>query len=376
MKWKIPLFKIYWSDEDIEEITKVIKRGTYWSSGPEIAEFEQKIAHFVNCEFALSFNSGTTALYTLLKSCNLKNTEVILPSFTFIATANTVLLAEAKPVFAEIEQESFGLNAANVQEKITKKTRAIIPVHIAGQPIKEIKAIKEIAEDNDLLLLEDAAQALGSYLNMDKVGNFGHGAMFSLCQNKIITTGEGGIVVTNDRDLYEKMKLIRSHGRVDDMKSDYFSNIHDSNYIQLGSNYRLSTIQAALGISQLNQYTKIVELRRKHAQFLTQNLKKIDYLIPPTEIPNAFHIYQLYIVLLDNKKTRDQLQRHLSNKAIMTKIYFKPIHLKSYYKANHNFSEGELPITEDISNRVLALPIYPMMTKMDLNYIIDSINEF
>jgi len=248
MNWKIPLFKTYWEEDDIESIAKVIRRGAYWAIGPEINKFEEEIANFVGVKYALVFNSGTSALHSVLLAHGITSGEVIVPSFTFIATPNSVLLSGAKPIFAEIESETYGLDIEDVKKRINKKTRAVIPIHYGGLACKDIKAIKEITEDYNILLIEDAAESLGSKIDGEMVGTFGQSAMFSFCQNKIITTGEGGVIVTNSRDMYEKMKLIRSHGREEKKSDDYFSTTKNMDYIQIGHNFRMSTMSAALGL--------------------------------------------------------------------------------------------------------------------------------
>jgi perosamine synthetase len=241
MKWKIPLFKSYWEDDDIGSITDVIRRGTYWATGPEVEKFEHDIRNFIGTKYALSFNSGTSALHAALLAHEITSGDVIVPSFTFIATANAVVLAGAKPVFAEIEAESYGLDLEDVKQKITKKTKAIIPVHYGGGACKEIQALREIATDNNLLLIEDAAESIGSKFFSKMVGTFGNSAMFSFCQNKVITSGEGGAIVTDSRDVHEKLKLIRSHGRLEN-QNDYFTTTNEFDYVQVGYNFRMSSI--------------------------------------------------------------------------------------------------------------------------------------
>jgi perosamine synthetase len=190
MKWKIPLFRSYWEEDDVESVTKVIRRGTHWAAGPEIEQLERGIADFVGSKYALSFNSGTSALHAdlLVHNAlhadllvhNVTKGEVIVPSFTFIATANAVVLAGARPIFAEIEDQSYGLDPEDVKERITNKTKAIIPVHYGGGPCKEIRALREIADDHNLLLIEDAAESLGSKIDDEMVGTFGHSSMFNV----------------------------------------------------------------------------------------------------------------------------------------------------------------------------------------------------
>ena len=375
MNWKIPLFKTYSDQEDVEAVTRIIKRGTYWAVGPEIEEFERKIADFVGVKYTLSFNSGTSALHTLLLAHDIKNKEVIVPSFTFIATPNAVLLAGGIPVFAESESETFGLCAEDVKKRINEKTKAIILIHYGGLPGKDTEKLKKIADENNILLIEDAAESLGSIINNKKVGSLGHSAIFSFCQNKILATGEGGLITTDSEEIYKKAKLIRSHGRVEN-NGDYFSSVEDNDYVQIGYNFRMPTMIAALGLSQFNKINKVIELRRNHTFYLNKELSKILGIRIPSEIKGHFRVYQMYTIQLDNEKIRNNLQEHLTNKGIMTKVYFNPIHLKTLYKERYNYNKGELPLTEELSKRVLTLPLYPDLNKEQLDYIIESINEF
>ena len=374
MNWKIPLFKLYWDEEDVESVAKVIRRGSYWATGPEIEQLEKDIAKFVGTKYASSFNSGTSALHADLLAHNITKGEVIVPSFTFISTANSVVLAGAKPIFAEIEEESYGLDLEDVKEKITIKTRAIMPVHYAGAPCKSIKALREIADDHNLLLIEDAAESLGSKINSELVGTFGHSAMFSFCQNKIITAGEGGIIVTDAKDTYQKLKLIRSHGRVEQAVG-YFSTTKDLDYIQVGYNYRMSTISAALALSQLKKINKIIKMRREKANYYHKKLSKFRDIKIPADLKNHYNIYQMYTIQLKDNKSREKLQKYLEKAGIMTKVYFEPVHLKTFYREKFNCKEGDLPKTEKISKKVLTLPLYPTLTAEDIDCIADNIEN-
>ncbi|MHA1364786.1 MAG: DegT/DnrJ/EryC1/StrS family aminotransferase [Candidatus Heimdallarchaeota archaeon] len=375
MEWKIPMFKIHWEEEDIQSVEAVIRRGTYWATGPEITQFEEKLADFVDRKYALTFNSGTSALHAILQAYDIKSSEVIVPSFTFIATANAVLLAGGKPIFAEVEEDSFGLDANDVNERITKKTKAIIPMHYGGQPCKEIKELMNISNDNSILLIEDAAQSFGSYIDKYNVGNFGDSAMFSLCQNKIITTGEGGFITTDNETLYEKLKLIRSHGRLEKRGFDYFSNTEDNEYIEIGYNFRMATMLAALGLSQLRNISEVIDMRRKNAKYLNDNLKDLSNIQVPIAYNDAFHIYQMYTIKLQSNELRESLHKHLTKKGIMSKVYFKPIHLKEFYSSKYGYKIGDLPKTEELAGKILTLPMYPDLLKDDLDYMIQSIRE-
>ena len=374
MTWKIPLFKVYWDESDVQAVTDVITRGTYWATGPEIKEFEEKIARYIGRKYAVAFNSGTSALHAILLAYGIgQGDEVIVPSFTFISTANAPLFVGAKPVFAEIEDRTYSLDPEDVKERITSKTKAIMPIHYGGSPCMHIKELKEIAEDNDLLLIEDAAESLGAKIRDKNVGSFGDAAMFSFCQNKVITTGEGGVIVTDSKEIYEKLKLICSHGRLE--TGNYFTSSGQIDYIALGYNFRMPTMIAALGISQMKKLDKVVEMRRKNAEYYTKNLERIDGIEPPIPPDDFFHVYQMYTIQVENG-LRDELKGYLLAKGISSKIFFDPVHLTKFYRQSFGFKKGDLPLTEEISKRVLTLPIYPTLKKKEMDYVITKIKRF
>jgi len=375
MKWKIPLFKIYSDENDIKAVSEIIKRGSYWATGPEIKKLEDKISNYLNMRYCLSFSSGTSALHANLIAYKINSGEVIIPSFTFIATANSVLLAGGKPVFAEIENDSFGLDPEDVKSKITNKTKAIIPVHYGGGACKYIKDLRQIADDNNLVLIEDAAESLGSKINDKKVGTFGDSSMFSFCQNKIITCGEGGVIATNSKDIYEKLRLIRSHGRVE-KNDEFFSTNKSLDYSEVGYNFRLSSISASLVLSQFEKIKKIIDMRRKRAKYYDGKFSKNKNIKIPKNNTRYYNVYQMYSILLQNKKTRDLIKKDLSKYGVMTKIYFDPIHLTSLFKNKYGYKKGDLPITEGISDRVLTLPMYPNLSYEDIDYICNRITKY
>ena len=373
-EWKIPLYKIYTDDEDLNLITKITKRGTYWAIGPEIEELETLLKNYVGCEYCVTLNSGTSALHATFLAYGIsEGDEVIVPSFSFISTANSVLFVNAKPVFADIETETYGLEPKSISSKISSKTKAIVPMDYGGMSCK-ILEIKKIAKENNINLIEDAAESLGSSVNNKKVGSISDSAIFSFCGNKVLTTGEGGAVVTNSKEVYEKLKLIRSHGRMDPV--NYFDNTSASNYVGLGYNWRMSSITAALGISQLNKLDKLVKMRQDNANYLSERLSKHEQITLPISPPGYEHIYQMYTVRLEDKKIRDNLHQHLVKKRIFSKVYFNPIHLTAFYKEKFGTGVGMLPITEKISQQILTLPLYPNMSSEEKNYLVDSIAEF
>ncbi|HYN44755.1 MAG TPA: DegT/DnrJ/EryC1/StrS family aminotransferase [Candidatus Limnocylindrales bacterium] len=370
--WKIPLFKIYWDSKDVDSVSDAIKKGMFWAIGPNNESFEEKITRYTGSQYALTFNSGTSALHAAMLAHGVgKGDEVIVPSFTFIATANTPLFVEAKPVFADIEEETFGLDPDDVAEKITKKTRAIIPVHYAGCPCM-IRELRKLANDNNILLIEDAAEAFGANVGGQKVGTFGDTSMFSFCSNKIITTGEGGALVTESKDIYEKLKLLRSHGRLE--TCNYFSSAENMDYVSLGYNFRMSNITAGLGVAQMEKVKDIINKRREIAGLMSKKLSDIDEIITPKEPDDYFHVYQMYTIRVKKGK-RDELAKFMGESSIMTKVYFTPVHQSHFYKNVLKY-RCKLPVTEDLSEQVLTLPMHPLLTYDEIDFITSKIESF
>ncbi len=373
-EWKIPLYKIFTDDEDVNIITKVIKRGTDWAIGPEIEEFENAIKNYVNVDYCLTLNSGTSALHATFLAYDFgKHDQIIVPSFSFISTANAVRFVGATPIFADIEEKMLGLDPKEVENKITDLTKSIVPMDYGGQSCDIIK-LKQVAENHKIPLIEDAAEGLGSTIGDKKVGSLADSAIFSFCGNKVLTTGEGGAMVTNSKEIFEKVKLIRSHGRVDNVS--YFNNPSDPTYLQLGYNWRMSSITAALGISQISKLDKIIKMRQLNADYISKKLKKINSIKTPGISDEFNHIFQMYTIRLSSQKIRDKLQKHLLKKKIFSKVYFNPIHLTASFKENFETRKGMLPITEKISETILTLPLYPNMTNEEKDYLIESIIEF
>lgn len=374
MEWKIPLFKIYWDEEDIGMVKEAIQRGTFWAIGPNIERFERLLSEYVGTKYAVVFNSGTSALHATLLAYGIgKGDEVIVPSFTFIATANAPLFVGAKPVFAEIENRTYGLDPEDVERRITPKTRAILPIHYGGSPCL-IHELKQVAEKYNLILIEDAAESLGAAVDCKRAGSFGDAAILSFCSNKVITTGEGGAVVTGSEKIYESLKLIRSHGRAEN--ANYFTSSEDMDYISLGYNFRMSDINAALGIAQLGKIDKVIGMRRRNAEVLSLKLSQIADIEVPRPPDNFSHVYQLYTIRIkDGQKQRDAISAYLAERGIMTKVYFTPIHFTHFYKDELRYN-CKLPVTEKLSRQVLSLPMYPTLTEDEIDYMVDGIVAF
>lgn len=372
MSWKVPLFKIYWDKEDVRMISDAIKKGMFWAIGPRIEEFEEGISKYIGARYPIVFNSGTSALHAALLAHGIgSGDEVIVPSFTFIATANAPLFVRARPVFADIEDKTYGLDPEDVKEKITKKTKAIVPVHYGGAPCL-IRELREIAEDSGLILIEDAAEAFGAMVNREKVGTFGDSAVLSFCANKVITTGEGGAVLTHSKEICEKLKLIRSHGRLEG--ADYFTSLEYMDYVDLGYNFRMSNITAALGVAQLRKADKIIRMRRKNAEYLTKKLFTVNEVAPPSAPKGCFHVYQMYTIRL-KQGSRDGLSKYLARKGIMTKLFFNPVHRTHFYRKKLGY-KVRLSVTERISKQVLTLPMYPSLTRGEMDYIAKAVESF
>lgn len=372
--WKIPLYKVLTNDQDVKAVSKVIKRGMNWALGEEIQNFEKLLAKYVGTKFAVTFNSGTSALHAALIAINIKSgNEIIVPSFTFISTVNACLMVNAIPRFNDIEENTLGLNPLTVDSNINRKTKAIIPIHYGGLPCK-IEEILSIAKRKKIFLIEDAAESLGASINKKMIGTFGDLSIFSFAGNKVLTTGEGGAIVTNSNTLYEKLKLIRSHGRKDN--KNYFSSIEKPNYISLGYNWRMSSITAALAISQLQRIEKLINLRRNNASFLSKKLQKFKEIQVPQEPKGYRHVFQLYSILVKNSVIRNNLMKHLAKKGIMSKVFFYPVHKTNFYKKSKLGQRKKLSVTENISNQILSLPMHPGLKREELNYICDTISEF
>lgn len=370
---KLPLFKILWDPSDIQAISEVIKRGSYWASGPTAQEFESKVSEYIGSKYVLAFSSGGPALHALMLAHGIgRGDQVIVPAFTFIATAYAPLYTGARPVFADIETDTFCLDPDDVMSRLTKHTRAILPIHYGGIPGKTIQALREIADDHDLLLIEDAAESFGAQLSGQNVGTFGHSGMFSLCQNKVFTTGEGGLVVTDDQKLHNKLKLVRSYGR--ESKGNYFSSGDPVDYVFPGFNFRMNDITAALGLSQLSRVDQNIQLRQANARKLTHRLKSLSWLETPHEPKNSRCVYQMYTIKVPSgRKNRDSLLHHLKSKQITSKVYFEPVYNYSVFK---DLDHPPLENTEAMASQVLTLPFFAGMTDDDLTYLVDSLRGF
>jgi len=372
-KWKIPLYKVLNDEDDVKAVSKVIKRGMDWAIGPEIEKFENTLAKYIGTKYCLAFNSGTSAGHAALLCYKLGlNSEILVPSFSFIATANWPLMVNSKPKFLDIDKTTYGLDPEKLENMISKSTKMIIPIHYGGLPCK-ISEIKKIAKDHKIALIEDVAESIGAEINNKKVGTFGEMAVFSFAGNKVITSGEGGAIVTNSKEKYEKLKLIRSHGRK--VSKNYFSSVQTPEYLELGYNWRMSSITAALALSQLNKINMLIKLRRKNAKIYKKKLKNSQEIQTHSEPAQYKHVYQLFSIQLQSKSKRDGLMRFLTSRGIMSKVFFDPIHMTQHFSV-YKVKNQHLAMTEKISERILSIPMYPGLTKEEITMVANTINEF
>jgi dTDP-4-amino-4,6-dideoxygalactose transaminase len=351
--------------EEIAAVTEVLSSGMLTDksgAGHFVRKFEENFAKFVGAKYAIAVNSGTAALHAALLALDLKSgDEVIAPPFSFIATTNMILLCGAKPVFADITLDTYTLDPEAVEAAITPRTRAILPVHLYGHPTA-MDAICELAEKHDLGVIEDACQAHGSKYQGKDVGVIGDIGCFSLYPSKVITTGEGGILTTNDDEVAERLRQIRSHGE-----------IRPYEFVRLGHNYRLPEIQAAIGVEQMKRLPGFLEQRKKNADYLLNHLADINNVVLPVEAEWATHNWYLFTVRISPPKNRDTVQKTLHEKKIGSAIYYEvPLHLTPIYQKLFNFKKGSMPASEQAATEVLSLPIHPDLTETELTWVVQQ----
>lgn len=361
----IPINAPQIGDEEIEMVVKVLKSGILThglGEGPMVKEFEKSFAKFVKARNAIAVNTGTAALHLSLLGAGIKTgDEVILPSFTFVATAEAVALAGAKPVFVDIDPETYNISPEKIEKAITKKTKAILPVDLYGLPA-DVKQIREIAEKHGLLIVEDAAQAHGALSNGKPAGAFADIACWSFYASKNMTTGEGGMITTNNDEIAEKVRSMRNHGEKEKYKS-----------LMLGNNYRMPEIEAAIGCVQLKRLPQFLAKRRENAKKLTKKLGKTRKLQLPKEPKGFSHSWYIYTIRLKEakKEQRDKFVEKLTKKGIGAEVYYRnPIHRMPYYI---KFGRYRLPHTEKAAEQVVSLPVHPGVTADQIDFIGDTV---
>jgi len=366
----IPIAKPLIGKEEIEAVVSVLKTGVLTSKfgdGHYCKRFEESFAKYIGTKYAVAVSSGTAALHAALLASGVSHgDEVIVPSFTFVATVEAVILAGAKPCFVDIDPKTYTIDPNLIEDAITDRTVAIIPVHIYGL-MADMEKIMKIAKDHDLVVIEDASQALGAELHGKKAGSFGDYGCFSFYPSKQITTGEGGMVTTNRRDNVEALYAIRTHG------------INRQNLSErLGHNYRLSEIACAIGYYQLLKLPRFLESRRRNAEALTNMLEEVTRLELPTEPEGYKHAWYVYTVRVRGSRAgeRNKIVRKLVDSGIQTEVYYPtPVHMAPYYRRLLGFKLKSLPKTETVARQVFSLPTHPALAEEDLKYIAQKVKK-
>lgn len=358
----IPINQPKIGEEEIKAVIEVMKTGMLTSglgAGPKVTEFERNYRKFAETKHAIAVNTGTAALHAALLAAGIKSgDEVILPSFTFVATAEAVVLAGGIPVFADIDPITYTLSPKAVKNAITKKTKAIIPVDLYGLPA-DTKQIRETINDQEIKIIEDCAQSHGATYNDKPAGKYADMACWSLYAAKNIGTGEGGMITTDDGELAEKAKMVRTHGE----KTKY-------NSLMIGTNYRMTEIQAAIGIMQLNRLSEFFEKRARNAQRLTKMLEGENRLTLPPKLSDRTHSWYLYTARINGitETARNNLIIQMHEKGIGAEAYYPiPVHQMPYYR--ETFGATNLPETEKSAGQVISLPIHPGVTDSQIEFI-------
>jgi dTDP-4-amino-4,6-dideoxygalactose transaminase len=352
-------------DEDTELVMQVLRSGDL-SIGPFVKRFERAFADYIGTSTAVAVSSGTAGLHLCISAAGIGvGDEVITSPFSFVASTNCILYERATPVFVDIEWDSMNIDPQRAAAAVTDRTRAMIPVHIFGRPCA-LDRLEAVCRAHDIVMFEDACEALGAEFHGRKVGGFGRAGVFGFYPNKQITTGEGGLVTTNDMTFAARLRSLRNQGR--DETGTWLSHEH------LGFNYRLDEMSAALGLSQLKRIDALLERRRKAAATyaaLLAELPGVTLLSPaePAVRPSSF----VLIVRLDERISRDEVVDHLSRDGIPTRAYFPPIHLQPYMKERFGYREGDFPVTERVARSTLALPFHTNIPTSDIEYVVSHL---
>ena len=375
-KIKFPAYEPWISGDDKKIINKTLSQSML-TLGPQLEKFEADFCKYSKAKYAIAVSNCTAALHLSLMALGItKDDEVIIPDLTFVADANAVLACNAKPVVVDINKENFFLSLSSIKKNITKRTKAIIPVHIYGQ-VCNIDEILDIAKDNNIKVIEDCAHAVGTFHKLKHVGTLGSTGCFSFYPTKNITTAEGGMVTTNSKDIAEKVRQLRSHGMTKSLKSRYSSEypwVFD--IIEPGYNYRLDEIRSALGVTQLKRIKKINQLRKKASLYYHKNLQNIPGIILPDMVDDQSHSYHLYTIRVTKpyKLSRNKLYKKLKDNGIRTTVYWMPIH---EYAAYIKFAKkSSIVNTTKTDDETLALPLFPNISKKHQDAVIRVIKSF
>lgn len=360
-------------EDDINAVVDVLK-SDYLTTGPKIAEFEQAVASYTGAKYAVAISNGTSALHAACFAAGIgRGDEVITTPLTFAASANCVLYCGGTPVFADVDPYTYNIDPEDIRKKITDKTKAIIAVHLAGQPC-DMDEIHSIAQEHNLIVIEDGAHALGSVYKGKKVGCLSDMTTFSFHPVKPITTGEGGMIMTDNEELYKRLVLFRSHGITRD-ESMMTRNEGPWFYQQLdlGYNYRITDIQCALGCSQMRKLDKFLKRRRELAERYNNAFIECDNIVTPYQLSDTQSGWHLYIVQVKNHD-RKQVFETLRDKGIGVNVHYIPVYMHPYYQ-EHGYKDVHCANAEEIYSHIISLPLYPGLTDDQQDYVIDTLKQ-
>lgn len=354
----IPVSKPFIGEEEKMNVLEVLESGML-AQGPRVAKLEERFAQLCGVKHAIATTSGTTALHVALLAHGIgPGDEVITTPFTFIASVNSILFTGAKPVFVDIDEETFNINPALIEAAITPRTKAIMPVHLYGY-VCDMDALQAIADKNNLVILEDACQAVGATYRDKVAGSFGTGA-FSLYATKNVMSGEGGMITTNDDTVADQCRLIRNHG----MRRRYYHEM-------VGYNFRMSDLHAAIGLAQMDRLEKFTQARRTNAQYLNANLKTV---VTPKVKAGYGHVWHQYTIRVDGGRDRDAAVKQLADAGVGTGIFYPvPAHKQEYMR--ELAGEYHLPVAEKLAKEVISLPVHPQLSQADLETIVEEVNK-
>jgi len=354
------------SEEDVQAVAEVVRSGRL-ALGPKTEEFERLVAEYVRVKHAVAVSSGTAALHLIVKALGIgPGDEVLVPSFTFVASVNVILYEGAMPVFVEIEPDTYNLDPEDLERRITPRTKAIMVVDVFGHPA-EWDEILRIAEKYGLKVIDDSCEALGAEYKGKKLGQFGDAAAFAFYPNKQMTTGEGGMIVTNDDQIAKLCRSLRNQGRREMgawLEHEW-----------LGYNYRMTEMSAALGVSQLKRIETLLAKRERVAQMYTERLSEMELVRTPVVRPYVRMSWFVYVVTLAEGMCRDTVMKALAEKGVPTRGYFSPIHLQPYIRKKFGTKEGMLPVTESVAKRTIALPFHNNLSEQEIEYVVKKLAD-
>lgn len=358
-------------EDDIQAVVDVL-RSDYLTTGPKIAEFEKMVADYVGAKYAVAISNGTSALHAACFAAGIQpGDEVITTPLTFAASSNGVLYCGGTPVFADVDPKTYNIDPEDIRRKITDKTKAIIAVHLAGQPC-DMDEIHKIAKEHDLIVIEDGAHALGSVYKGKKVGTLSDMTTFSFHPVKPITTGEGGMIVTDNEEFYQKMMLFRSHGITRD---ENLMTRNDGPWfyqqLDLGYNYRITDIQCALGCSQMKKLDRFLALRKEIVARYNEAFADCENIVTPYQLPeteSGWHLYIVQVKNCDRRKVFEALREH----GIAVNVHYIPVYLHPYYQ-EHGYKDVHCRNAEEVYSHIISLPLYPTLTEEQQQYVIETL---